>query len=77
MRLVFAGTPAVAVTALRAILASRHTVEAVVTRPDAPAGRGRRVEPSPVAALARDAEWWGDPVPRVRVSPHKTRGQAF
>jgi len=25
----------------------------------------------------RDAEWWGDPVPRVRVSPHKTRGQAF
>ena len=55
MRLVFAGTPAVAVTALRAILASRHTVAAVVTRPDAPAGRGRRVEPSPVAALARSA----------------------
>ena len=25
----------------------------------------------------RDAEWWGDPVPRVRVSPHKTHGQAF
>ena len=55
MRLVFAGTPEVAVTALRAILASRHTVEAVVTRPDAPAGRGRRVEPSPVAALARES----------------------
>ena len=55
MRLVFAGTPAVAVTALRAVLASRHTVEAVVTRPDAPAGRGRHVEPSPVAALARAA----------------------
>ena len=55
MRLVFAGTPAVAVTALRAILASRHTVAAVVTRPDAPAGRGRRVEPSPVATLARSA----------------------
>jgi len=53
VRLVFAGTPEVAVTALRAVLASRHTVEAVVTRPDAPAGRGRRVEPSPVAALAR------------------------
>jgi methionyl-tRNA formyltransferase len=53
VRLVFAGTPAVAVTALRAVLASQHTVEAVVTRPDAPAGRGRRVEPSPVAALAR------------------------
>lgn len=55
MRLVFAGTPEVAVTALRAILASRHTVEAVVTRPDAPSGRGRRVEQSPVAALAREA----------------------
>ncbi len=54
MRLVFAGTPAVAVTALRALLASRHTVAAVITRPDAPAGRGRRVEPSPVAALAED-----------------------
>jgi methionyl-tRNA formyltransferase len=53
VRLVFAGTPLVAVTALRAVLASRHTVEAVVTRPDAPAGRGRRVEPSPVTALAR------------------------
>jgi peptide deformylase len=25
----------------------------------------------------RDAEWWGDPVPRVRVSPHKTHGRAF
>lgn len=54
MRLVFAGTPAVAATTLRALLASRHTVAAVVTRPDAPAGRGRRVEPSPVAALASE-----------------------
>jgi methionyl-tRNA formyltransferase len=53
--LVFAGTPEVAVTSLEAILASRHPVEAVVTRPDAPAGRGRRVEPSPVAIMARDA----------------------
>jgi methionyl-tRNA formyltransferase len=55
LRLVFAGTPAVAVTTLQALLASRHTVEAVVTRPDAPAGRGRRVEPSPVAVAAREA----------------------
>jgi methionyl-tRNA formyltransferase len=52
VRLVFAGTPTVAVTALRALLASRHTVEAVITRPDAPAGRGRHLEPSPVAAVA-------------------------
>jgi methionyl-tRNA formyltransferase len=55
VRLVFAGTPDVAVTSLRALLASRHEVAAVVTRPDAPAGRGRRLEPSPVAALARSA----------------------
>jgi methionyl-tRNA formyltransferase len=54
VRLVFAGTPGVAVTTLRALLASRHTVEAVVTRPDAPAGRGRRVDPSPVAAVAAE-----------------------
>jgi len=55
LRLVFAGTPAVAVTSLQALLASRHTVAAVVTRPDAPAGRGRKVEPSPVAVVAREA----------------------
>jgi methionyl-tRNA formyltransferase len=53
MRLVFAGTPAVALPSLRAFLASqRHEVLAVVTRPDAPAGRGRHVVRSPVGALA-------------------------
>jgi methionyl-tRNA formyltransferase len=52
MRLVFAGTPQTAVPALDALLASRHEVVAVVTRPDAPAGRGRKVEPSPVAQQA-------------------------
>jgi methionyl-tRNA formyltransferase len=54
LRLVFAGTPEVAVTSLRALLASRHEVAAVVTRPDAPAGRGRKVEPSEVSVLARE-----------------------
>jgi methionyl-tRNA formyltransferase len=52
VRLVFAGTPAPALPALRALAASRHTVAAVVTRPDAPVGRGQRVERSPVAELA-------------------------
>lgn len=53
MRLVFAGTPAPAVPSLRALLDSpRHDVVAVVTRPDAPAGRGRRLVRSPVGALA-------------------------
>jgi methionyl-tRNA formyltransferase len=60
MRLVFAGTPQAAVPALDALLGSRHEVAAVLTRPDAPAGRGnsgagRRVTPSPVAVRAREA----------------------
>jgi len=55
MRLVFAGTPAAAVRSLEALLKSRHEVAAVITRPDAPAGRGRRVAPSPVAERAADA----------------------
>ncbi|NES13505.1 MULTISPECIES: methionyl-tRNA formyltransferase [Micromonospora] len=52
MRLVFAGTPAVAVPALDAIAASGHELLAVVTRPDAPAGRGRSLVRSPVGAWA-------------------------
>lgn len=52
MRLVFAGTPAVAVPALDVIATSRHDLVAVVTRPDAPAGRGRRLLRSPVGAWA-------------------------
>ena len=56
MRLVFAGTPEVAVPALEALLASgRHEVAAVVTRPDAPAGRGRKLVASPVAQRAQEA----------------------
>ncbi|MER7409938.1 MULTISPECIES: methionyl-tRNA formyltransferase [Streptomyces] len=55
MRLVFAGTPEVAVPALDALLASgRHEIAAVVTRPDARAGRGRRLVPSPVAQRAEE-----------------------
>jgi methionyl-tRNA formyltransferase len=52
MRLVFAGTPEVAIPALDAIAASRHELVAVVTRPDAPAGRGRRETRSPVGQWA-------------------------
>jgi methionyl-tRNA formyltransferase len=55
MRLVFAGTPQAAVPALDALLKSRHEVAAVVTRPDAPAGRGLRLGPSPVAQRAAEA----------------------
>ncbi|WP_432487692.1 methionyl-tRNA formyltransferase [Kineococcus sp. SYSU DK018] len=55
MRLVFAGTPEVALPSLEALLASPHEVTAVVTRPDARAGRGRRSAASPVAQRAREA----------------------
>lgn len=55
MRLVFAGTPEAAVPGLRALLASpRHEVAAVVTRPDAPTGRGRKVERSPAGKVAEE-----------------------
>lgn len=52
MRLVFAGTPAVAVPTLDALVGAGHDVAAVVTRPDAPVGRKRILTPSPVAARA-------------------------
>ncbi len=45
MRLVFAGTPEVAVVSLQALLKSHHEVVAVLTRPDAVAGRGHRLTP--------------------------------
>jgi methionyl-tRNA formyltransferase len=59
MRVVFAGTPDTAVPSLDAVAASGHELVGVVTRPDARAGRGRRLEASPVA---RRAEALGVPV---------------
>ncbi|MFI9590811.1 methionyl-tRNA formyltransferase [Nonomuraea sp. NPDC052265] len=56
MRLVFAGTPETALPSLRMLIDSpRHEVVAVITRPDAQSGRGRKVHPSPVAELAEEA----------------------
>ncbi|MBO0847694.1 MAG: methionyl-tRNA formyltransferase [Nocardioides sp.] len=52
MRVVFAGTPEVALPSLRAIADSGHDLVGVVTRPDARAGRGRVLTPSPVAEAA-------------------------
>ena len=54
MRLVFAGTPEAALPALDAVASSRHQLVCVVTRPDAPAGRGRRLVASPVARRAEE-----------------------
>ncbi len=52
MNLLFAGTPDIAATVLKTLLSSRHTVLAVLTQPDRPAGRGQKVMESPVKLLA-------------------------
>ncbi|WP_028009197.1 methionyl-tRNA formyltransferase [Solimonas flava] len=52
MRLVFAGTPDFAVAALDALHAAGHEIVGVYTQPDRPAGRGRKLTPSPVAQRA-------------------------
>lgn len=54
MRLLFAGTPEVAVPTLNALVDSPHEVVAVLTRADAPAGRGRKMTPSPVRQRAEE-----------------------
>ena len=54
MRLVFAGTPSVAIPSLEALVASDHEVVAVVTRPDAARGRSKRLVPSEVGQWAAD-----------------------
>ena len=55
LRIVFAGTPEFAVPCLAACRASGAEVVAVYTQPDRPAGRGRRLTPSPVKQAALDA----------------------
>jgi len=55
LRIVFAGTPEFATPALRALLDSEHEVIAVLTQPDRPAGRNRRLQASPVKQLAVEA----------------------
>jgi methionyl-tRNA formyltransferase len=70
MRVVFAGTPDAAVPSLDAVAASSHELVGVVTRPDAPAGRGRRLEASPVR---RRAEELGVPV----LTPSRVKDPEF
>ncbi|KAF0191646.1 MAG: methionyl-tRNA formyltransferase [Gammaproteobacteria bacterium] len=52
MKVIFAGTPEFAATVLKSLLSSSHHVCAVLTQPDRPAGRGRKLAPSPVKQLA-------------------------
>ena len=54
MRILFGGTPDVAIPSLDALADSRHDLVAVVTRPDAPSGRGKKLTASPVAQRAAE-----------------------
>ena len=54
LRIVFAGTPEFALPAFRALVDSPFTPLAVLTQPDRPAGRGRKVQPGPIKQAARD-----------------------
>ncbi len=57
MKLIFAGTPEFARTALQALDAAGFDVALVLTQPDRPAGRGLKLQPSPVKALALERGW--------------------
>ncbi len=52
MKIIFAGTPEFALPALQMLINSKHDICAVYTQPDRPAGRGRKLTPSPVKKLA-------------------------
>ena len=54
LRIIFAGTPDFAARHLDALLSSGHNVVGVFTQPDRPAGRGKKLMPSPVKVLAEE-----------------------
>lgn len=56
MRIIFAGTPDFSIPTLNALISSQHQVCAVYTQPDRPAGRGRKIQVSPIKQCALDAK---------------------
>ena len=70
MRAVFMGTPEIAATVLKSVLASKHEVVAVVTQPDKPKGRGHEMAFPPVKEVALEA---GIPV----LQPNRAKDEAF
>ncbi len=54
MKLIFAGSGEFGLPTLKAILGAGHEVELIVTQPDRPAGRGKHITPTPIAALAQE-----------------------
>jgi methionyl-tRNA formyltransferase len=69
MRIVFFGSPSAALPSLEALLAAGHEITLVVTQPDKPAGRGRRLAPSPVKALAAERHIPAIGPARIRTDP--------
>ena len=68
MRIVFAGTPPFAAQALDALIKAGHDVCLVLSQPDRPSGRGMKLTPSAVKALAASQ---GIPVQTPRTLSHK------
>jgi methionyl-tRNA formyltransferase len=66
MRLIFAGTPEFAQVAMAALHAAGHDIALVLTQPDRPAGRGMKLQPSPVK------QWALDPVSYTHLRAHET-----
>lgn len=56
LKLIFAGTPEFAATALKSLLTTAHSVIAVYTQPDRPAGRGLQIMESPVKIIAKEQQ---------------------
>ena len=56
MKIIFAGTPDFAIPTLQMLIDSKHEICAVYTQPDRPSGRGRKLKPSPIKALALKAD---------------------
>ncbi|EHQ51266.1 methionyl-tRNA formyltransferase [Ectothiorhodospira sp. PHS-1] len=73
LRIIYAGTPDFAVPALEALIASPHDVVAVYTQPDRPAGRGRKLTPSPVKQVALAHGIPVEQPERLRPEPVQTR----
>ena len=70
MRILFWGTPGFAVPSLRALVGEGFEIVGVVTQPDRPAGRGRRLTPSPVKQVALDEGL-------TVLTPDRPRGDGF
>jgi methionyl-tRNA formyltransferase len=69
MRIVFFGSPEAALPALRGLLAAGHSIETVVTQPDKPSGRGKKIGASPVKEFALSHELPFYQPEKIRTTP--------